>query len=105
MSEENSPWILYNDGEKYTISIRSVLAPDTYVQVATFSNNVPYIIIDTIRFVLNRYYADADNETSELFKEREMQWAPYTENLQHLTQKLQGEDKATTPATSGGQYL
>lgn len=103
MSDQSSPWILHNDGEKYTLSVRSVLAPDTYIQVATFGQNVPYIIIDTVRFVLNRYYDQVDDETGELFKERENQWAPYTDNLEKLSQELKGSQTITS--TSSGQYL
>lgn len=107
----NAQWILYNDGESYKLSYRSVMAPDTYIQVATFAPTVPYIIIDTIRFVLNKYYDEADETDGELFKEREVQWQPYLDNISDLVadqQQQQGNDAQQTSRQSGagqGQYL
>ncbi len=105
MPEESSQWILFNDGESYKLSFRSALAPDTYVQVATFAPNVPYIIIDTVRYVLNKFYDDADNVDSEMYAEREEQWAPYAEVAKSLNEELRRENADKPGGSDPGQYL
>lgn len=100
MSENNSQWVIVNDGQ-YRLSVRSAVAPDTYVQVASFAENVPYLIIDTVRFVLNKYYELADDEDGAIFKERDAQWEPYLDTLTNITEQI----KKDTGRPDGGTYL